>query len=76
MEDILRVIVVQSIYNFSVELKIAIETQTKIHKMAYLVSKAPRRIELIINKNNNRMKINEKVIIGIYYQPFTIFASI
>ena len=44
--------------------------------MAYLVSKAPRRIELIINKNNNRMKINEKVIIGIYYQPFTIFASI
>ena len=76
MEDILRVIVGQSIYNFSVELKIAIATQTKIHKMAYLVSKAPRRMELIINKNNNRMKINEKVIIGIYYQPFTIFASI
>ena len=76
MEDILRVIVGQSIYNFSVELKIAIATQTKIHKIAYLVSKAPRRMELIINKNNNRMKINEKVIIGIYYQPFTIFASI
>ncbi len=58
---------------FSVELKIAIAIQTKIHKIAYLVSKAPRRMELIINKNNNRMKINEKVIIGIYYQPFTIF---
>lgn len=57
----------------SVELRIAIAIQTKIHKTAYFVSKVPRRIELIINNNNNKMKMNEKVIIGIYYQPFTIF---
>lgn len=57
----------------SVELKIAIAKQTKIHKIAYFVSKAPRRIELIIKKNNNKIKMNEKVIICIHYQPFTIF---
>ena len=44
--------------------------------MEYFVSKAPLRIELIIRKNNNRIKINEKVIIGMDYQPFTIFALI
>ncbi len=57
----------------SVELKIAIAIQTKIQRMEYFVSNVPLRIELIIKKNNNKIKINEKVIIGINYQPFTIF---
>lgn len=57
----------------SVELKIAMDIQTKIHRIEYFVSRAPLRMELIIIKNSKIMKINEKVIIGIYDQPFTIF---